>query len=294
MKKLIYLILSLTFSGAITKAQIPNGDFETWTSMGSYNNPNSWDCFNNMTTSMNTYTCVKGTPGAVGTAYLKLTSKSVTGMGVMPGVAVCGTIDMSTLMPSGGFAYTDRPQSMTGKWQYMASGSDQGFISAFFTKWNSGTMMHDTVAYAMHALSGMAMSWANFTIPISYVNGDSPDSAIIILSASGSSPVANSYLYVDNLAFAGTVLGISNSNIETKISIFPNPASDKVILDLSSLKAGKVSVAIFDVAGRQLKTIDNLDVSSNSPIDISFLPKGNFMLKISNGSEIITKNFIKE
>ena len=47
---------------------------------------------------MAVYTCVKGTPGNPGTSYLKLVSKTVTGFGVVPGVAVCGTINETSCM----------------------------------------------------------------------------------------------------------------------------------------------------------------------------------------------------
>ena len=46
---------------------IPNNGFEDWTSMGAYNNPDSWTSLNDMTAPMSTYTCVKGTPGPLGT-----------------------------------------------------------------------------------------------------------------------------------------------------------------------------------------------------------------------------------
>jgi hypothetical protein len=194
----------MLLASTITNAQntIPNNGFENWTSMGTYNNPEAWSCLNDMTATMSTYTCLKGTPGSVGSAYLKLSSKTVTGLGVVPGIAVCGTIDAVTMQPTSGFAFSIRPQSFTGKWQYMASGADQGFIGVALTKWNTTSMMRDTVAYAYQALSGMAMSWANFTIPMTYMNGDDPDSCIIILSASRANnvaAVAGSYLYVDEL-----------------------------------------------------------------------------------------------
>ena len=47
---------------------------------------------------MAVYTCVKGTPGNPGTSYLKLVSKTVAGFGVVPGVAVCGTINETSCM----------------------------------------------------------------------------------------------------------------------------------------------------------------------------------------------------
>ncbi len=159
MKKTIQLSLALSLAYPVSYAQtIPNNGFENWTSMGSYNNVDSWSTLNDMTSTASTYTCVKGTPGNVGTAYIKLTTKTVIGMGVMPGVAFSGEFDYTTMQPTSGFAISTRPQSLSGKWQYMASGSDQGFIGVALTKWNSSMMMRDTVAYTYHDLQGMVMS----------------------------------------------------------------------------------------------------------------------------------------
>lgn len=296
MKKLLLIIFALTFAAAISKAQgpIPNGGFEDWTSMGTYNNPNSWSTLNDMTASASTFTAVKGTPGNPGTAYLKLTSKDVNGMGVMPGIAVSGTLDQSTMLPLSGFAYTDRPQNLTGKWQHMIMGSSQGFIDVQLTRWDGQMEMRMPVASAHLDLTGMAMSWANFTIPLTYVDGGYPDTCIIVLAASGMNPTNNDYLYVDGLAFSGTVTGISNVTDSKIISIFPNPANTTLSIDLSSFSNSKVSVQICDVQGRIVKMEIQVDASAKSNIDIAELPKGNYVLHVSSGKKTFTGQFTKE
>lgn len=194
MKNKISLSIFLSFAFLITKAQIPNSGFETWTSMGSYNNPDSWSCLNDMTASMSVFTCVKGTPGNPGTAYIKLTSKTVAGMGVMPGIAVSGTFDQSTLEPLSGFAFNERPANLTGKWQHMIFGNSQGYIDIQLTRWDGNMQMRFPVATAHFVLTGMAMGWSNFSIPLTYIDGNNPDSCIITLSASGNTPANNDYL----------------------------------------------------------------------------------------------------
>ena len=298
MKNKITLLLVCALSIAVSNAQtIPNASFENWTSMGSYNNLDAWSTLNDMTASMSTFTCVKGTPGQVGAAYLKLTSKNVTGMGIMPGMAVCGTVDMATLQPTSGFAFVDRPSALTGKWQYMASGADQGFIAIALTKWDNTMMMRDTIASVYYPLSGMAMSWANFSIPITYLNGNDPDSCIIILSASqanGAPTAANSYLYVDGLNFTGIVANVSHNTSTMDLVIFPNPTSDKLNIDLSVLNNKKATIKIVDVTGKEIRSIEIQSVNEKTQLDISDLPKGNYILKVISSGEVITNNFIKQ
>jgi len=292
MKKIILSIMVVSCAATTALAQIPNNGFENWTSMGSYSNPDSWDQLNAMTSSMSVYTCTKGTPGSVGASYLKLVSKNVSGMGVMPGIATTGMINMGNLSVTGGFAFTQRPQSLTGAWQYMASGSDAGFIAVYLTKWNTSLSKRDTVAMAMQNLSGMVMSWANFTINLMYMGGGTPDTAQIILSASGMAPVANSYLYVDNLAFTGTVAGIKENKLNAEVKFFPNPSSDKLVVSFTNATKGQLE--IFDAQGKMVKSLSNLDFTRSTTIDISDLAIGEYVIKFITADGTLFRKFLKQ
>ncbi|TAH40084.1 MAG: T9SS type A sorting domain-containing protein [Bacteroidetes bacterium] len=298
MKKIIQLSLILILACSASYSQtIPNNGFENWISMGSYNNVDSWSTLNDMTSTASTYTCVKGTPGNVGSAYIKLTTKTVIGMGVMPGIAFSGEFDYATMQPTSGFAISTRPQSLSGKWQYMASGSDQGFIAVALTKWNFSTMMRDTVAFTYHDLQGMVMSWGSFNIPLNYMNGDDPDSCFIVLSASsayGAAAVPNSYLYVDDLNFNGTVLGISEREFANNITVSPNPSKDIITVTLPEFSEKFFSYKIIDLQGKTILNVENLKVNSTFQIDINTLAKGNYMLNIYTPSVISSKRITKQ
>ena len=193
MKRFQFLLFTLIAASLDLRAQIPNGGFELWNTTSGYETPDGWDNLNAMTSPMGIYTCEMGAPGVPGASYLELTSRLVSGMGVVPGVAVSGVMDEEVLQASSGFAFGGRPASLTGMWQYMAFGNDQGYIAVYLTKWDSVTNMRETVASKTQNLSGMEMSWANFTINLIYTSGEAPDSAMIVLAASGDSPVNNSY-----------------------------------------------------------------------------------------------------
>ena len=273
-----------------TKAQVmPNAGFETWTSMGTYSNPSGWGNYNNSTSPASVFTCEKGTPGNVGTAYLKLTSKTVTGFGVAPGIAVSGVIDSTNGTALSGFAYATRSALLTGKWQHMISGSSQGFIDVKLTRWDGGT----STASAHVTLSGMAMSWANFSIPLTYTDSNNPDSCIIVLAASGSAPANGDYLWVDALAFSGTQ-GISENLLDAAITVFPNPSSDMLHLDLAAFKDQKLTVQITDMSGKLIKSMTNIAASSKVTIGIADLSDGNYILNVISKEGTASKKFIKK
>lgn len=295
MKRIFSFSVAIFICGVAT-AQISNASFETWTATGGYDIPTGWDQLNSITSSTSTYTCAKGTPGTVGSSYMKLTSKTLTGMGIMPGISVNGILDMTTYMAKSGAPSTARPISLIGSWQYMGFSGDVGYVAVLLSKWNTTTNMRDTVAFANRLLSGMVMSWATFSIPLTYHSTMIPDSAMIVLSASGSTPAINSYLYVDNLSFTGTVpTGVSSiADIATSVSVFPNPTSGNTIVSYNCTSATDIEMNVSDVSGRSILTSKNKAVAGENafPINASEFPKGIYFIKIVDRENTIVQKLI--
>jgi hypothetical protein len=285
-----FMLIAFVMIAINTNGQtIPNNSFDNWTNMGSYNNPDGWSTYNDLTTAAGVYTCVKGTPGLVGMAYLKLTSKNVIGLGVVPGVAISGVTNMQTLEPVSGFPMSSRPAAFEGTWQYMAFGADQGFIAVAMTQWNTLTSARDTVGYAYYALPGMEMSWVNFSIPINYLNGNDPDSCFIILSASkanGATASANSYLYVEEIFFSGNVTGTGVNEFEN-ISIYPNPASDLVSIQLDGRAAG--DLVVTNSIGQTFFTQKISNGQANLKVETGKWVKGLYYFTLKNDRNSVVK-----
>lgn len=290
-KKIFTIAIALMFTAVISKAQsIPNEGFETWTNMGTYGMPDSWSTLNQMTSSAGTFTAQSGA-GNVGTYCLKLTSRNVTGMGVMPGVATSGTLNQTTFQPINGFAYNMRSANLTGKWQHMISGSSQGYVDVQLTRWDAGMNMRMPVATGHLTLSGMAMSWASFTVPLTYSDQtNAPDSCMITLSASGTAPTDGDYLWVDALAFTGTVapLAINDINL-TENSVYPNPVTCSLNIKNNQ---GANEICIFDMTGKMVFCNKEENLKS---VNVSELPIGNYSYKLfKNNQQIATSKFSKQ
>jgi hypothetical protein len=293
MKKHLLLIIVGACTASSAFAQIPNNGFETWTNMGTYDVPTQWGTMNNTTTPLGVYTAQKGTPGSTGAAYLKLTSKTVSTT-VVNGIAVSGVIDSMTMMPKSGFAYALRPATLTGKWQHMIYGSSQGSISVTLTRWDTGTNMRIPVASASQTLSGMAMSWANFSIPLTYVDAGAPDTCIIVLKASGSTPTNNDYLWVDNLMFAGFTGITENADFLNNINIYPNPSNENIVLDLNFKTALQTTIELTDITGKIVlsKNAGELNGETKQTLNVSGIAKGSYFVRIITASGTETKKIV--
>ena len=306
MKHFFFLALAIAGERLLAQTVIPNAGFENWTAVGTYSLPDSWGTMNNSTASFSVYTATKGTPGSPGTGYLKLTSKT-TGSTVTGGIAVSGKLDTLTLQPKSGFAYNLRPANFAGKWQYMVYGNSIGSIRVLTTKWNATAMKRDTIAHAETNLTGMAMSWANFSIPLTYLDSlRYPDSCMIVLKASGANPSNNDYLWVDNLAFTGTVAvytptvdttGLPQlSTSITQVQVWPVPARDNLQLNIASNLATEAKLQVFALTGQLLQTqhINLQNGSTLCTLNVSNYARGTYILQISSNNNTLSKQLIIE
>lgn len=77
-----------------------------------------------------------------------------------------------------------------------------------------------------------------------------------------------------------------------KVLVFPNPVNDVVNIKLPSLK-GKSDVSMYDVNGRLVMRREVNE--ANIQLDVSTLPAGVYLMKISNGAkEVSTTKIIKQ
>jgi hypothetical protein len=301
----------LMLLSGVSFAQIPNAGFENWTTVGSgsssYHMPTSWDNPNPTTSLVGVYDiCDSGMGGVVpeGASYLKLTAKTVPLAGVVPGVAVTGTIVVSgtSYTVKGGFPNTTRPVSLNGQWQHMpkAGSGDHGRVGVFLWKWNSALNKRDTVALRDSTLTGSVTSWSNFTIPLVYSSGAVPDSAIIIFSTSASSSSAadSSYMLVDDLAFAGTVpTGVISVAVPNASSmLFPNPASGTVNLYYHSEVSRNITINICDVTGTLVKSLSPRAVSGENSyqVDLKGFAQGIYFVRIIDENGALVSKLMVE
>ncbi|TAL56861.1 MAG: T9SS type A sorting domain-containing protein [Bacteroidetes bacterium] len=293
MKKITTIVACCILS-ASAFTQIPNQGFETWNNMGAYSNPDQWGTLNNTTALASVYTATKGTPGNPGSSYLKLTSKT-TPAGVANGIAVSGKLDSTTMQPKSGFAFSQQPTKFTGSWQHMIFGNSQGSVSATLTMWNVTTKMREVVATANQTLSGMAMSWANFSISFTYVSGNMPDSCIIVLKASGSNPTNGDYLWVDNLALSGTATGVENygSNIDD-LSVYYNSSGNTIFIDFNLIKSQNVKIQMIDLNGKLVKEVNPGFVNgiTNYSMSADGIAKGAYFINVIANEESEVKKIV--
>ncbi len=284
--KILFFAIVFTVCG---QAQILNNGFELWTTTNGYLNLTNWGNLNEMTKSYSVATCGKLSPGNPGSNYLVVRTVSVTGKGLIPGRVVSGKIDTVNFKAISGYPFTARPLNLSYNMQYMvASPSDTAFVSVLLTKWDVSLQRRDTVAFGISRFNAMAHTWFTNATYLNYKSGDSPDSACIVISSSNNVPLNNSYMYIDNLLFNGSVIGIDENNLTANdVTLYPNPSKENVTINISQPIIVSIQINIYDNAGKLVYEKNSKD--NKTVIDVSEWTKGIYTLEIKQSKPLIKK-----
>lgn len=81
---------------------------------------------------------------------------------------------------------------------------------------------------------------------------------------------------------------------EPALKVYPNPAKDKINLQLNSGNSGTLTVQLFNITGAMVynKTIRNSN--NNIEINTTKLANGNYFIKLKKGAETLTERFVKQ
>jgi len=88
------------------------------------------------------------------------------------------------------------------------------------------------------------------------------------------------------------ISNINNLNF-IDLKLYPNPATNKVTLDLSNTTIDQFSVQLFTINGQQILDIKNQN-DRLVHLDVASYPSGIYFVKIISGKNIVTKKLILE
>jgi len=203
-------------------AQIPNGDFESWTA----GNPTGWL-----------------TDNAVGVATpITQTSDAHGGSS-----AVRGEVLNFFGNPYPGYIYnygnafpiSQRYAQLNGYYKLSPQGNDRFYIVVWF--YSKGQLVAEN-----YGQFGAASSYTQFSVPLIYLTADIPDSANIFIAAgedtSQTSQNANigTVFYVDDLSFSGTATSVKDNTQLLSFRLnqnYPNPLIPLQLYHIQFLKA---------------------------------------------------------
>jgi hypothetical protein len=223
------IILTVLFAMTITtNAQIPNGGFENWTTIGSYEDPTGWASTNSYSTG-SFYAITKSTdhyPATVGNYSVRIENN----ISLLPNFSGRGVVMTGdTLDPHPTFPITGHPTSLTGYYKFAPQNGDT--MAIVIELYLNGVRVFDKdPSFISNATTS---GWTSFNISFpTYTIADSGHIYLASYAAADASsmPLGNSILYVDNLNFDNLITSVAqipNNGFElwTSFGSYSNPDS---------------------------------------------------------------------
>lgn len=89
--------------------------------------------------------------------------------------------------------------------------------------------------------------------------------------------------------------GIQDNSSMKKISVYPNPTTDKVTINFNNNKTAQLSISLKNVLGKTIfSTKQSITVNAKQVIDLSTFAKGVYILEISTTKDSFSKQLIVE
>jgi len=294
MKKLLLSLSAVAMLATGMHAQAPSYNMENWTNVpfGTVQDPDGFASFNVLVVAGMTQSVYKETTAPYeATTAAKITTQRITGA-TIPGYDTVGLLILGRVqvLPTQaikyGVNYTNMPATVTFATKYAPVTStysvDTGWVLVQLTKWNAGLNKADTIASGKFETSTASSAWTLQTIDLvpSYVSvagsGAAPDTMKIYCSSSSLyHPNIGSALWVDDFKFNGYV-GINDiAAVKNTVSVFPNPATNKISIECS---VASRLVEVMDIAGRKMGTYTMLN--NKAEIETGSYSNGMYMYNV--------------
>jgi serine protease len=91
------------------------------------------------------------------------------------------------------------------------------------------------------------------------------------------------------------IITSSEKELEAAVSVYPNPANDKILVEASGLSSPSFTIDVMSIQGRKLfeTTVDAVDGKISQVISTASVPAGLYLVKVSNDGKSVTKKLIK-
>ena len=316
MKPLFTIILSSVVCGsAVAQTTITNGGFETWgnSAPGVSTEPTGW--YSNKSGSnvaaLGPQTCFQdNSVFHSGTSSVRVENATVPIIGtVVNGNVTTGVVNAPTTTKADGYigtrnfsdttdqrrrAFTGRPDSLVGWYQYTAgAATEQGKIKVvlhtgdYYDPETPSTYHNDASANKIgEALFLTPMSsvssWTRFSVPFTYTSSATPQYIMINMTSSAdqNTTVATSKMWIDDMDVIYNPAGVNYVNAFADVKVYA--AEKAIFMNSAAILGNDATLTIYDLAGKVLHS-ESLAGEKFKAVDCAYLPTGIYIYKLTGG-----------
>lgn len=290
------IMLSIGMIGLLTNAKSQTAPLfsqfglDVWESGSGYSNPVAWHTLNPLKRFGFEESTIQSSDAHSG-GFAALLETKANPFQNLPGLLCSGPLlnaSMESDMSNTKVPFVARPVAFGFYCKSLPMPNDACVAAMVLTKWNSVTQQADTIATADFETSDTTDIYTMVKINFQYQSTEKPDSAFIIFSSSkeGFDPLPGSKFWIDDV-FIEYSAGIIDRILQNTITMYPNPAQDKVTLQWEETIE---SVEVISITGEK----HAVDVHpSNHEISVAHLPAGVYFISIQANKNLYYQKFIK-
>ena len=233
--------------------QLPNNDFENWTTLDTPEDPVSWGTYAGQYPLNNLPVLVtKTTDKHSGNYAVKLISTTGTmpppfGTG-SPNEIIVGTLQLNLIdgYRSTKYPFAFRPDSLAGFIKGTVASQTNNMNMVFVQLYNKG----NNIGQVYYAMNNSLINYARFSTPVYYSSELVPDSmAFYLFAGNPSTYYSGNEFYVDDLLFVyNAITGIKESSLKPVFSVYPIPVGNE--LTIQSENGINCKIRIYDMVGK--------------------------------------------
>ena len=305
MKKVIITLIAAVASVGSTFAQVPvNGNFEAWTSSGTYEDPDNWGTLNFASAFVQGFpiTAEKSTDAHGGQYACKLTTNAsptdISTFGfpydTVPGIWLIGNLGTGSI----GTAFSQRPTAVNFYYKYAPVGGDSAGVLISLTRFDSNTNSQVIVGQGLASINAAEGTYTLGTLGINYVDNSTPDTLSIIAFSSYNAlavlgnqipthpPMPGSALFLDDFTILTTGLN-DNEAGKFDFKMYPNPVSDElsILCTGHQFATNPLTVEFYDMTGRRVQSFNVTQMMQKA--DVGTLASGMYIYAVKNGNTVM-------
>lgn len=270
-------LCAVMISASLFAQQVPNGGFESWTNMGSYDDPTNWITSNN--NSANVVDVVQSNNAHGGSYAVRINTLNVQNF-IIGGVLAAPSV--------GNFFPISNPNvnAVTGWYISNFVGGDKLKVIAAMRQGST------TVGGNTDYITNNTTVYQQFTFPMTFSQQGVADSSALafdeVTATGGTTGLnANTYVILDDVDYIITT-GIEDQERTTAIrSIYPNPSSGTTWIEYSVADNTMVTLELCDISGRLIQTLvsqQQIPGNYRVAVDAFTLAHGLYMVRLNTGN----------
>lgn len=156
----------------------------------------------------------------------------------------------------------------------------------------------DVIGAGVVSISENVSEFTPITIPVTYINNETPDFAVILIEVSNqqmNSAANGSYAEVNNLSF-DVIFDVNDNNLSAnEFSLkqnYPNPFNPATIINYNLPEAGLVTLKVYDIIGKEIETLVNKQQAAGKysvEFNASAPPSVVYIYRLQSGSQVQTR-----